>query len=99
MTCICTSPPGEPKAINGLPSRIAIAGSGVSRGRLPGSMDEGWPAMPHPAPLLTGTAMTTNHSCRLACGAKPDGATFLYADPALGDGPVLAKIFLVEQSV
>jgi hypothetical protein len=40
IACACTSPPGVPMGI-GLPSgRIASAGLGVSRGRLPGATDD-----------------------------------------------------------
>jgi hypothetical protein len=47
-TCIiagaCTSPPGVPKHMKGLPSFMASAGLGVSRGRLPAATCAGWPA-------------------------------------------------------
>src|SRR5689334_7847248 len=37
----CTSPPGVPNGMCTLPPLNAIAGFGVSRGRLPGATDEG----------------------------------------------------------
>src|SRR5687768_13443597 len=41
IACGCTSPPGVPNGMNTLPFLNAIAGLGVSRGRLPASTDEG----------------------------------------------------------
>ncbi len=38
---VCTSPPGVPNGIFILPGWIAIAGLGVSRGRLPGATPDG----------------------------------------------------------
>ena len=39
---ICMSPPGQPNGITEPSSRTAIAGLGVSRGRLPGATPAGW---------------------------------------------------------
>src|SRR3954468_17418081 len=41
MAWHCTSPPGVPNGMYALPPLKAIAGFGVSRGRLPGATDEG----------------------------------------------------------
>ena len=38
---VCTSPPGVPNGIFSLPGWMAIAGLGVSRGRLPGATPDG----------------------------------------------------------
>src|SRR5215813_13391273 len=43
----CTSPPGVPSGMNGLPSVNTIAGQGVSRGRLPGATALAWPSTAH----------------------------------------------------
>ena len=37
IACCCTSPPGVPNGISSLPPVNAMAGAGVSRGRLPGA--------------------------------------------------------------
>src|SRR5262249_14348853 len=42
MAWTCTSPPGAPNGITLPSSRTAIAGLGVSLGRLPGATPEGW---------------------------------------------------------
>src|SRR2546425_416615 len=39
----CTSPPGVPSGIKGLPSLKTMAGQGVRRGRFPGAMALAWP--------------------------------------------------------
>src|SRR3984957_7203623 len=41
IACGCTSLPGEPNGMIHLPSRLAIAGLGVNRGRLPGARHAG----------------------------------------------------------
>src|ERR1700720_3115698 len=41
IACGCTSPPGVPKGMYTLPFLKAIAGLGVSRGRLPGATEDG----------------------------------------------------------
>ena len=43
----CTSPPGVPNVIQGFPSRIAIAGLGVSLGLFPGAREDGWSSSSH----------------------------------------------------
>src|ERR1700722_11998274 len=42
IACTCMSPPGQPNTNTEPSSRIAIAGFGVRRGRLPGATPEGW---------------------------------------------------------
>src|SRR5216683_7301733 len=42
MACTCTSPPGAPNGMTLPSSRTAMAGLGVSLGRLPGATPEGW---------------------------------------------------------
>ena len=42
IACTCMSPPGQPNGITQPSSRTAIAGLGVSRGRLPGATPDGW---------------------------------------------------------
>src|SRR2546421_8561506 len=46
IACVCTSPPGVPNGIAILPGCIAIAGLGVSLGRLPGATPDGWLGSP-----------------------------------------------------
>ena len=41
IACTCTSPPGVPNGMTQPSSRTAIAGFGVSRGRLPGATPDG----------------------------------------------------------
>src|SRR5688572_17937035 len=56
MACGCRSPPGAPNGIANLPRRIASAGFGVNRGRLPGATDDGWPGTAHDCePRVDGT--------------------------------------------
>src|SRR5687767_5657728 len=64
IACGCTSPPGVPNGMNALPFLNAIAGLGVSRGRLPGATDDGCVGSAHdcvprpeqtiPTPGMTG---------------------------------------------
>ena len=42
----CRSPPGPPKGMANSPRRIASAGFGVSRGRLPGATQAVWSRRP-----------------------------------------------------
>ena len=41
------SPPGVPKGMTQRPGDMARQGFGVSRGRLPGARQEGWPSTAH----------------------------------------------------
>src|SRR5215204_1298215 len=70
MPCGCRSPPGEPNGMRSCPLRIAIAGLGVSLGRLPGAATEVWLGSPHdceprddgqsPNPGMTGLSHDTS---------------------------------------
>ena len=64
------SPPGPPNGITHWPRLSAIAGFGVSRGRLPGATHEGWPGTAQdcdprdegqkPRPGITGLSQETS---------------------------------------
>ncbi len=83
MACCWTSPPGVPKGMRSAPPRNAIAGAGVSRGRLPGATTLGWagssqPCDPrgettHPTPGTTGPS--TLKSLGVAEKALPSAST------------------------
>ena len=70
FACVWLSPPGVPNGMTILPGRIASAGFGVRRGRLPGPSAEAWPRTAqlcepraegaNPVPGMTGDSKVTS---------------------------------------
>src|SRR3546814_4235355 len=70
LACGWVSPPGVPNGTTRLPLRIASAGFGVRRGRLPPSTEDAWPGIAqdwepraegqNPVPGMTGDSQVTS---------------------------------------
>ena len=98
----CWSPPGEPHARYGSPSRSAIVGVSVERGRLPGASEAGWPSSSQNICARVPSEKPRSGMTGEECSQPPDGvdetmlpalSTMSKCTVSPGTAPIFSRFF------